>query len=213
MHSFQFTKAKLKILCLGAHPDDIEIGCGGTILKLTELHDTHVTWVVFSANAERKKEAIESANAFLKKSSAKTIIVNNFDETYFPYDGKKVKQYFFELYPLNPDIVFTHAQGDSHQDHKLINELTWNTFRDHLILEYEIPKYDGDLGNPHIYSILSREICEKKIEIITTVFLSQVNRNWFDMETFWALLRLRGVESNSITKYAEAFYARKIVIQ
>lgn len=213
MQSFQFTQAKLKILCLGAHPDDIEIGCGGTILKLTELHDTHVTWIVFSTNTERKKEAIESANAFLEKSSTKTIVVNNFDETYFPYDGRKIKQYFFQLYPLNPDIVFTHYQGDSHQDHKLINELTWNTFRDHLIFEYEIPKYDGDLGNPNVYSILSKEICEKKIETITKVFLSQINRNWFDEETFWALLRLRGVESNSITKYAEAFYARKILMQ
>jgi LmbE family N-acetylglucosaminyl deacetylase len=212
MQSFQFTKAKLKILCLGAHPDDIEIGCGGTILKLIELHDTQITWIVFSANPKRKKEAIESANTFLEKSGTKTIIVNNFDETYFPYDGREIKQYFFQLSSFNPDIIFTHHRGDSHQDHKLICELTWNTFRDHLIFEYEIPKYDGDLGNPNVYSILPKEIGEKKIGTIVKVFRSQKDRNWFDEETFWALLRLRGVESNSVTKYAEAFYARKISI-
>lgn len=212
MHFFQLTKAKLKILCIGAHPDDIEIGCGGTILKLTELHDTQVTWIVFSANPKRKKEAIESANMFLEKSGTKTIIVNNFDETYFPYDGRAIKQYFFQLYSLNPDLIFTHHRRDSHQDHKLICELTWNTFRDHLIFEYEIPKYDGDLGNPNVYSILHKEIGEKKIRTIVKVFRSQEDRNWFDEETFWALLRLRGVESNSITKYAEAFYVRKILI-
>lgn len=212
MHFFQLTKAKLKILCIGAHPDDIEIGCGGTILKLTELHDTQVTWIVFSANPKRKKEAIESANMFLEKSGTKTIIVNNFDETYFPYDGRAIKQYFFQLYSLNPDLIFTHHRRDSHQDHKLICELTWNTFRDHLIFEYEIPKYDGDLGNPNVYSILHKEIGEKKIRTIVKVFRSQEDRNWFDEETFWALLRLRGVESNSITKYAEAFFVRKILI-
>jgi LmbE family N-acetylglucosaminyl deacetylase len=212
MKYFQFDKEKIKILCLGAHPDDIEIGCGGTLLKLTEIHDTEIHWIVFSADSKRKKEAIESANTFLEKSGKKTIIVKKFDEKYFPYNGMEIKKYFFELNPIEPDIVFTHFQRDYHQDHKLINELTWNTFRDHLILEYEIPKYDGDLENPNLYSILSKEICEKKIETIIKCFQSQKDKNWFDRETFWSLLRLRGVESNSVTKYAEAFHARKIII-
>jgi LmbE family N-acetylglucosaminyl deacetylase len=212
MEFFQFDKEKIKILCLGAHPDDIEIGCGGTILKLTESYDTEITWVVFSADSHRKKEAIESANTFLEKSDKKTIIIKHFDEKYFPYHGMEIKKYFFELHPINPDLLFTHYQRDYHQDHKVINEFTWNTFRDHLILEYEIPKYEGDLGKPNLYSILKKEICEKKIGTIINCFQTQEEKNWFDMETFWSILRLRGVESNSVTKYAEAFHARKIMI-
>ncbi|MHA1452066.1 MAG: PIG-L deacetylase family protein [Promethearchaeota archaeon] len=207
-----FKKKNLKILCLGAHPDDIEIGCGGTILKITEEYQTDISWIVLSGNEKRKIEAITSAEKFLSKTKSRTIDVKSFQESYFPYNSSEVKCYVNSLKRISPDIIFTHTRHDLHQDHRLICELTWNTFRDHLILEYEIPKYDGDLKTPNYYTHLSRNICENKINYIVSSHISQKEKQWFDEETFWGIMRIRGLESASPTKYAEAFHCRKIVM-
>ena len=203
---------KLKILCLGAHPDDIEIGCGGTIQKLSVDYDTDISWIVLSGNERRKKEAITCAEKFLTKTGSNNIKVMSFKESYFPYTAIEIKQSIDSLKKIAPDIVFTHTRHDLHQDHRLISELTWNSFRDHLILEYEIPKYDGDLKTPNLFFHLNSKICENKINNIISSHVSQNNKQWFDNETFMGLMRIRGIESNSPTKYAEGFYCRKIVM-
>jgi LmbE family N-acetylglucosaminyl deacetylase len=202
-----------RVLCLGAHSDDIEIGCGGSILKLQELHpDIEFYWIVFSANQQRALEATESANLFLKGIKRRNIVVENFRNGFFPYYGGAIKEYFEQLkHRFSPDIVLTHHRHDLHQDHRLICELTWNTFRDHLILEYEIPKYDGDLGSPNFFVHLEETTCHRKIEHIVNSFKTQAENQWFSKETFLATLRLRGVESNAPHKYAEAFHCRKLV--
>jgi LmbE family N-acetylglucosaminyl deacetylase len=205
---------KPQILCLGAHPDDIEIGCGSTILRIIkEVPKAEFHWVVFSGNDQRQKEAVESATAFLDDVKEKKIIIKNFRDSYFPFIGDKIKDYFENLkQELNPDAVFTHYRNDAHQDHKLIANLTWNTFRDNLIFEYEIPKFDGDLSSPNTYVQVDESEVTKKIRIITNSFKSQSTKSWFNEETFKSILTIRGVESNSRTKYAEGFYCHKIVI-
>jgi LmbE family N-acetylglucosaminyl deacetylase len=202
----------LNILCLGAHSDDLEIGCGGTILELIRRYpDLHLTWIVFSGQGPRAEEALASANDFLAAAQHKTIILKEFRDSYFPYTGAEIKEYFNQLKsgPV-PDLIFTHYRHDLHQDHRLICELTWNTFRDHMILEYEIPKYDGDMGAPNFFIPLDAEICQKKIDLLLKHFQTQSNRHWFSEDTFFALLRLRGMEAPNPGKYAEAFYCRKI---
>lgn len=202
-----------KVLCLGSHCDDIEIGCGGTILRLIEAYPTiEFYWVVFSSNAQREPEAYKSANVFLKKAKAKTIVVKKFRDGFFPFIGIEIKEFFEQLkQDFNPDIVFTHYRHDLHQDHRLISELTWNSFRNNLILEYEIPKYDGDLGSPNFFVHLDEGICKNKTNYILDSFQSQKEKHWFTEETFLSILRLRGIESNAPGKYAEGFYCRKIV--
>ena len=202
------------ILCLGAHSDDIEIGCGGSMLRLLqENQNTKVVWIVFSANAERRKEAEYSANLFLSRTKEREVRVENFRESFFPYIGADIKDYFEKLkQQISPDLIFTPFRGDYHQDHRLISELTWNTFRHHLILEYEIVNYDGDLGRPNFYINLGKRICEEKIDIILKAFKTQETRKWFSSDAFMAIMRLRGVETNSSQKYAEAFYGRKITL-
>jgi LmbE family N-acetylglucosaminyl deacetylase len=204
----------LKVLCLGAHSDDIEIGCGGTILRLLrEVPDTQFYWLVFSAKENRAKEASESAFSFLSKAKSKTIDIQNFRESYFPFIGAEIKDCFESLKNIfNPDIIFTHFNKDAHQDHKLISNLTWNTFRDHFILEYEIPKYDGDLDTPNLYSHIEAFDVQNKVDLLCTLFKTQKQRSWFSEETFRSIMRIRGVESNSPSGYAEAFYSRKIII-
>ena len=204
----------LRVLCLGAHSDDIEIGCGGTILHLlAQRRNVEVKWVVFAASPERRLEAEKSAKMFLKEAVKKEIVVRDFKESFFPYIGSEIKVCFEELKrTIRPDVVFTHFRDDLHQDHRLISELTWNTFRDHVILEYEIIKYDGGLGSPNTFVHLSEEVCTKKIQYLMENFQSQHSHQWFTEETFRAMLRLRGVESNAPTKFAEAFYARKLVL-
>jgi LmbE family N-acetylglucosaminyl deacetylase len=204
----------LKILCLGSHADDIEIGCGGTILRLIdEMDSTQFYWVVFSGNKKRSEEARESANAFLKEAKSKKIDIQQFRESYFPFTGVPIKNYLEKLKKqFSPALIFTHHRNDAHQDHRLISDLTWNTFRDHFILEYEIPKYDGDLGTPNLYVHLSEPIVRKKIGHIIDIFRSQKQKQWYTEETFRSVLRIRGVESNSPSGYAEAFHCRKIVI-
>ena len=202
-----------KVLCLGAHSDDIEIGCGGTILKLVEKYPNIVfQWVVFSASPERKKEAICSASKFLADVARKQIIIKSFRDGFLPFIALEVKEAFEQIkQTFNPDLIFTHYRSDAHQDHRLISDLTWNTFRNHLILEYEIPKYDGDLGNPSFFVPLENSICQDKIKHLIDSFPSQKDKQWFSEETFLAILRIRGIESNAPDKYAEAFHVRKIV--
>ena len=204
---------KLNILCLGAHPDDIEIGCGGTILRLIEeVKDAQFYWAVFSGDTKRCKEAYGSANTFLMKAKSKKIDIQKFKESYFPFVGADIKDYFEKLKKgFSPDLVFTHYRNDAHQDHRLISDLTWNTFRDHLILEYEIPKYDGDMGTPNLYVHLDEPLVQRKISCILDTFKTQKEKQWFTEETFRSVLRIRGMESNSPSRYAEAFYCRKIV--
>jgi LmbE family N-acetylglucosaminyl deacetylase len=202
------------ILCLGAHSDDIEIGCGGTILRLlTEYNNIEVHWVVFGSSGIRNAEAFESANKFLVNSLKKNIIVESFKDGFFPYAGQEIKAFFETLkQTIRPDIIFTHYRHDLHQDHRLISELTWNTFRNHRILEYEIMKYDGDIGNPNFFVQLDDALCQQKVAHILESFKSQANHHWFSKEAFFALLRLRGIECNATEHYAEGFYCRKIVI-
>ncbi|EKQ67878.1 putative LmbE-like protein [Leptolyngbyaceae cyanobacterium JSC-12] len=202
-----------QVLCLGAHSDDIEIGCGGTILKLVEMFpNLSFYWVVFGTDEQRKEEAIASANTFLKGVAQKNIIIKGFQDRFFPYIGAEIKEFFDQLRKdVSPDLIFTHYRNDLHQDHRLISDLTWNTFRNHMILEYEIMKYDGDLGTPNMFVHLDESLCQRKITYLLEHFVTQSNKHWFNEETFLSLLRLRGVESNAPNKYSEAFYCRKAV--
>jgi LmbE family N-acetylglucosaminyl deacetylase len=199
-----------KLLFLGSHADDIEIGCGGTILTLTDLHpDLEVRWVVLSGDARRAREANASARLFLEKAGRSKIVTKRFKESYFPSQLTRIKDYFETLKRFDPDLIFTHHRQDRHQDHRVVSELTWNTFRDHFILEYEIPKYDGDLGHPNFFFPVSREMSRRKAANIYRLFESQKKRQWFSEDTFLALMRLRGVECGA--EFAEAFYGWKIV--
>lgn len=211
MQHLQFYDKPLRALFLGAHCDDIEIGCGGTLLKLIEkkiLAD--VTWVTFASNPTRKLEALEAADMFLKGVSTKKIEVRDFRDGFLPYHAIELKEFFETLKRKDDDydVVFTHFKNDRHQDHRFISDLTWNTFRNHLILEYEIPKYDGDMGVPNVFFDISEEQLKKKNELIIKAYQSQKSKHWFDNETFMALPRLRGMES--ATHFAEAFYGRKM---
>lgn len=209
----QTAAGPLKVLCLGSHSDDIEIGCGGTILRLLSCnHDVEVVWVVFSSGKEREGEARKSAELFLEHAGQKEIIVYDFRDGFFPFDGTRIKDHFEDLKGVSPDLIFTHNRQDAHQDHRLIGELTWNTFRNHLILEYEIPKYDGDLGQPNLFAPLEKEIYDTKVRYIMESFQTQCEKRWFDRETFLALMRLRGMECVASSGYAEAFYCRKLVL-
>jgi LmbE family N-acetylglucosaminyl deacetylase len=204
----------LQLLCLGAHCDDIEIGCGATLLRLLgESADVHVGWVVFSSTEERRREAQSSAEQFLAGARSRTILIEEYRDGFFPYDAARIKESFERLKGrFNPDIVFTHRRQDAHQDHRTICELTWNTFRDQLILEYEIPKYDGDMGQPNVYVELDAPLCAHKIRLILESFASQRSKHWFDEQLFWGLLRLRGMECGASSRYAEAFFGNKLVL-
>lgn len=210
----QLERRRLNILCIGAHADDIEIGCGGTILKLLRAHPgSRVVWVVLTARGDRRKEAVKSATAFLRRAESTKLITKSFRESYLPYQGKDVKAYFDTLpHVIDPDLIFTHYRHDLHQDHRVVCELTWNTYRRHQILEYEIPKYDGDLGRPNLFVSLSDEIVESKVRLLMEGFATQRSKRWFTEDTFFSLLRIRGVESPAAIKYAEAFYVRKLVV-
>ena len=209
------TESAPRILCLGAHSDDIEIGCGGTILKLTEAcPNLDFLWVVFGSAHQRTEEAHASAGAFLSQAKSKRVTVREFRDGYFPYIGAEIKDYFEQIKAeYAPDLIFTHFRDDLHQDHRVISDLTWNTFRNHLILEYEIPKYDGDLGSPNLFVHLDEATAHRKVEYLLAHFATQANKHWFTSDTFTGLMRLRGIESSSPTRYAEAFYARKLVMR
>jgi LmbE family N-acetylglucosaminyl deacetylase len=204
-----------RVLCLGAHSDDIEIGCGGTILSLIEKSNRiEFYWLVLSANPKRTKEATRSARAFLRRARKKTVVVKSFRDGFLPYLGPPVKECFEELKKVfTPDVIFTHCRHDLHQDHRLICELTWNTFRNHLILEYEIPKYDADLRSPNFFVPLSDTQARKKVNSLMRYFPTQHNKQWFSDDLFYGLMRLRATEAASPTRYAEAFYCRKVLLR
>ena len=203
------------VLCIGAHCDDIEIGCGGTLLRLLELNPAlEVHWLVLCSDALRRREALDSARRFLGDDCEKRVQVLSHRDGFLPYQGGEVKESFEALkHTLRPDLILTHHRGDLHQDHRLACELTWNTFRDHLILEYEIPKYDGDLGAPNLFVPLSEAQVARKLGHVLDAFPSQRARRWFREDTFRALLRLRGIECNAAEGHAEAFHVRKLVLE
>jgi LmbE family N-acetylglucosaminyl deacetylase len=207
--------SRFKVLCLGCHSDDIEIGCGGTILQWLSSHkDLEIVWVVFSSGgSEREKEARASAESFLQQAKKKEVMIKDFRDGFFPFDGKNIKTVFEdELKKMSPDVILTHNRKDAHQDHRQIAELTWNTFRDHLILEYEIPKYDGDMGQPNVFVHLNAEASKKKVSYLMNAFQSQHGKHWFQEDTFFSLMRLRGMECNAPSGHAEAFYCRKALV-
>ena len=203
-----------RVLCLGAHSDDIEIGCGGTLLQMIDQSKSiEFYWLVLCANPERTMEARRSANAFLVRARKKTIVVKPFPDGFLPYLGSPVKQCFEELKKVfTPDVIFTHCRHDLHQDHRLVCELTWNTFRDHFILEYEVPKYDADLRSPNFFVPLSDAQARKKVNNLMRYFTTQRNKRWFREELFYGLMRLRSTEAASPTRYSEAFYCRKALL-
>lgn len=202
-----------RLLCLGAHSDDIEIGCGGTVLRLLEEKpNVEVFWVVLGATGQRAIEATGSANILLAGAKRRKIIIRGFRDGFFPYIGAEIKDFFEELKrEYSPDLILTHYRQDLHQDHRLVSELTWNTFRNHLILEYEIVKYDGDIGAPNYFVHLNDSTSRKKIQHLLECFGSQRDKNWFTEDSFFSILRLRGLESHAPDKYAEGYYCRKVI--
>jgi len=213
MLALNLPRGRVRVLCLGAHSDDIEIGCGGLILSLiNRAAAVDVRWVVFSGRADRQREARRSAAKFLKGAARARVDVRQFRDGFFPYDSD-IKEVFERLKrEIDPDLVLTHYRNDRHQDHRVLSDLAWNTFRDHLVLEYEIPKFDGDLGTPNFFVPLTRATCARKVKYLMTVFGTQRDKHWFSEETFMGLMRLRGMECRAAGGYAEAFYARKVVL-
>lgn len=207
-------RGELTVLCLGAHSDDIEIGCGGTLLQLkSAIPGIRFYWVVFSAAGLRAEEARKAADLFAA-GCEKTVVLKSHRDGFLPYSGADIKESFEEISQnVKPDLIFTHWGGDAHQDHRLLSELTWNTFRNHFILEYEVPKYDGDMGRPNLYVPLDAQLHAQKIDFLFEAFVSQSGKKWFDRETFRGLMRLRGMECNSPTSYAEAFHVRKALLR
>jgi LmbE family N-acetylglucosaminyl deacetylase len=202
-----------RLLLIGAHADDIEIGCGGTIMRLLKAKpNLSVCWVVMSAQGERVAEARRSAETILAEVGEQEIHIGSFRDGFLPYQGGEVKEYFEGLKKTyDPDLILTHFGRDAHQDHRLISELTWNTFRDHFILEFEIPKYDGDLGAPNFFVQLDVGLAKQKVDHLLSQFGSQRNKHWFTEDVFLSLMRLRGMECNAPSRYAEAFYCRKAI--
>jgi LmbE family N-acetylglucosaminyl deacetylase len=213
MITFSALRNVKRLLCIGAHSDDIEIGAGATVLRIIrESPDVEVTWCVLSGNATRQREARRGANHLLKGCATKSLILTNFPDSIFPEHRGEIKRMFERrLKPANPDLILTHSRTDGHQDHRVASELTWNTFRSHQIWEYEIPKWDGDLLQPNLYVPADASDVSAKISAVLDAFRSQSNKHWFDEETFRGLMRIRGLESNA--RYAEAFIARKLVVE
>ncbi len=207
-------RGPLRVLCLGAHSDDIEIGCGGSVLRLLEEHPgSSVHWVVFSATGPREREARESASDFLGRAGHSTVVAKTFRESFFPAEWSDIKGYFEEIKrAFAPDVVLSHHHRDLHQDHRVVSELTWNTFRSHLVLEYEIPKYEGDLGQPNFFVSLPRATADRKVDLLMRHFQTQGARAWFRPDTFHGLMSIRGVECQAPEARAEAFHARKLVL-
>ena len=207
-------EGSLRVLAIGAHADDIEIGCGGTLLRLAESYPkAEIVWVVLTGDERREQEARSSAADFARGFADSQVIFGRFRDGFLPYSGEVVKSFFEDLKgTVSPDVIFTHQRADLHQDHRVACELTWNTWRDHLIFEYEIPKYDGDLGAPNAFVHLDDSLATRKIDLLLNHFGSQLDRRWFTEDLFRSLLRLRGMESNSLTGQAEAFYCRKVVL-
>jgi len=212
MITFSSFKQVRRLLCLGAHSDDIEIGAGATVLRIVrENPGVAVTWCVLSGNELRQEEARRGAEQILGPHTTRSVFLKDFTDSNFPEQRQSIKQFFEQsLKAVDPDLILTHARADAHQDHRMVNELTWNTFRAHQIWEYEIPKWDGDLMQPNLYVPVDPDDVTTKIAVLRDVFASQRSKHWFDEETFRGLMRIRGLESN--TRYAESFVARKFVI-
>jgi LmbE family N-acetylglucosaminyl deacetylase len=206
--------APIRVLCLGAHADDIEIGCGGTVLQLlAERPGTSCHWIVFSGTAERACEARNSADRFLRAAGRRRVEVHEFTDGHFPVALSAIKNVLEDVKrDFSPDLILTHYRDDRHQDHRVVSDVTWQTFRDQLILEYEIPKYDGDLGAPNCFVALADEVRKQKVSHLLAGFPSQRDKRWFSEETFFALMRLRGMECAAPGGYAEAFYGRKLTL-
>jgi LmbE family N-acetylglucosaminyl deacetylase len=200
------------VLCLGCHADDIEIGCGGTLLRLLQEHaGLDVWWVVLSGDPGRGEEARRSAATWLAGAGNQQVICGDFRDRYFPAQWAQIKDFIHGIAArCNPDLIFTHHRADAHQDHRTLGEITWNAFRNHLIWEYEIPKYEGDLGLPNVFVALDEATCRRKVEALVEGFPSQQGKPWFTADAFWAVLRLRGLECNSPSRFAEGFHARKL---
>jgi LmbE family N-acetylglucosaminyl deacetylase len=198
------------VLCLGAHSDDIEIGCGGTLLTLQQQQPAvKIVWAVFSAEPPRDREARRSARDFITRQSTLDIRVKQFRTSFFPYQGELIKEEFEALkQDYSPDVIFTHYRDDRHQDHRVLSDLAWNTFRHHLIFEYEIPKYDGDIGTPNVFMPIAENVAERKVSLLMRHFQTQNNKHWFSPDLFRSMMRIRGMECGS--RYAEAFYGRKL---
>lgn len=207
-------EAPKQFLFIGAHCDDIEIGCGGTILKLAkEYPQATIHWVVLSSDERRAAEAHRSSELFLANVASKAVTIKAFRNGYFPYIGAEIKDYFERLkHEVKPDVIFTHYGQDQHQDHRVLSDLTWNTFRNHFILEFEIPKYDGGLSSPNFFFPLQQSEYQRKVEILLQCFESERSKPWFTKDTFMGLMRLRGIECNAPSGYAEAYYCRKAII-
>ena len=205
---------RLCVLCLGAHSDDIEIGAGATILQWQAAGvRLDVLWCVLSANGPREAEARASAADFLDGAERARVETHHFRDGFFPTQSSEIKAWFEELKGrIQPDVILTHRSDDAHQDHRETSRLTWNTFRDHLTLEYEIPKWDGDLGQPNFYVPVSAAAMARKVELLVRHFGTQRSKHWFDEETFRSMARLRAVECRAPDRYAEAFHARKITL-
>lgn len=201
------------VLFLGAHCDDIEIGCGATMLRLAdEYPEADLRWVVFSSDPARAAESRRAAERLIGPAHSANIEFNDFRNGFFPYIGAEIKEYFEDIKRnIQPDLIFTHYRDDRHQDHRIISDLTWNTFRDHMILEYEIPKYDGDMGQPNCFVPVSEQFVKRKVDTLMDCYVSQASKHWFTPETFTGLMRLRGVECAAPNGYAEAFHVRKFV--
>lgn len=201
-----------RLLCLGAHPDDIELGAGGTVMRLIEQNPAlEIRWVVLcGADPARAEEAHKSAALFTVGAAGVQVDIHQFRDAFLPWQGEEVKASFEVIKgEFQPDLILTHHDDDRHQDHGLVSDLTWNTWRNHAILEYEILKWDGDLGRPNVFVPLDTSLCQRKISQVYDCYQTQWSRHWFKQETFLALMRIRGVECNA--EHAEAFYARKLV--
>lgn len=205
----------LRILVMGAHCDDIEIGCGGAILSiLNDIPNVKISWIVFSSTENRKIEATEGAKLFCQNAETLDLQIFEFEDGFLPYRGEDLKNIFETLKTeVSPDLIFTHYRHDLHQDHRLVSELTWNTFRNHYILEYEIPKWDGDIGTPNTYVHLDEATGLTKIKYLQQIYNSQKTKAWFTDDLFWSLMRIRGMESNSPSCIAEAFFSRKNILK
>jgi LmbE family N-acetylglucosaminyl deacetylase len=206
------TGKPLRLLALGAHSDDIEIGAGATVLRLLAERPVHVTWVVFAAHGPRAKEARDSAAAFTHRAASADIRLHEFKDAFFPSLFAEIKPVFEGLKAAEPDLILTHCRHDLHQDHRVLCDLTWNTFRDHAILEYEVAKYDGDLASPNFFVSVTKEQAVEKTRLLRKHFLTQGVKHWFDEELFLGLMRIRGAESRSPGGYAEGYYARKVLL-
>jgi LmbE family N-acetylglucosaminyl deacetylase len=213
MRSLSLPEGPLEVLALGAHADDIEIGCGATLLRLAAERELHVHWVVFCSTPERAAEARACAADFLRGAASSRVLVRSHRDGFLPWAGASVKEEFELLKKeTSPDLVLTHYREDRHQDHRTVSELTWNTFRNHLILEYEIPKYDGDFGSPNVFSPVPVDVLKQKVDLLLRHYRTQAEKQWFGAELFRSVARIRGMECVGPDGFAEGFYCRKVVL-